>query len=102
MDAVIDSHKLAILTLYTTFTYGLLYMTFLAYPVAFQAQRGWDPAIGSLPFLSIFVGISISAVCTGIFSKTWYAKRWRATQKLNPEDRLPPMIVGSILLPIGV
>lgn len=82
--------------------YGILYLTFEAYPISFEFDRGWAPGIASLPFISLFIGVVLACLSIGVFSKTWYAKRLIATKKLNPEDRLPTMIAGSILLPIGL
>ncbi|RDW72927.1 hypothetical protein BP6252_06834 [Coleophoma cylindrospora] len=63
---------LMILTFYMSICYGILYLTFEGYPISFQFNRGWS------------------------------AGRLLATGKLNPEDRCIPMILGSIILPIGL
>lgn len=85
-----------------SFVYGILYLTFEAYPISFEFDRGWSAGIASLPFISLFIGVVLTCGAIGIFSKTWYAKRLIATGKINPEDRLPTMIVGSVILPIGL
>ncbi|CAG8422992.1 unnamed protein product [Penicillium salamii] len=59
---------LLLVTLYIGFIYGFLYITFVAYPISFQEQRGWDEGIGSV----------------------------------SPEERLIPMAIGGIFLPIGM
>jgi MFS transporter, DHA1 family, multidrug resistance protein len=84
-----------------SFVYGILYLTFEAYPISFEFDRGWSPGVVSLPFISLFVGIIIGCTTIAIFTKSWYAKRLVATKRLNPEDRLPTMIAGSIALPTG-
>lgn len=82
--------------------YGILYLTFEAYPISFEQDRGWSQGIASLPFIALFIGVVLACAIIGIFSKTWYAKRLIATGKLNPEDRLPTMIAGSLILPVGL
>ncbi|KAG9642641.1 MFS general substrate transporter, partial [Aureobasidium melanogenum] len=93
---------LIILTIYMSLVYGILYLTFEAYPISFERDRGWSPGIASLPFIAIFIGVVLACATIGGFSKTWYAKRLIESGKLNPEDRLPPMIAGSLILPIGL
>lgn len=99
---IISEPILAILTLYMSLVYGILYLTFEAYPFAFQQDRRWSAGLASLPFLGLLIGILIACAGLGVFGKTWYAKRLIRTRKLNPEDRMPPMIVGAILLPVGL
>lgn len=94
--------QLIVLTIYMSLVYGILYLTFEAYPISFEIDRGWSEGIASLPFIALFVGVVVACVAIGIFSKTWYAKRLITSKKLNPEDRLPTMVAGSILLPIGL
>ncbi|KAH0352987.1 MFS general substrate transporter, partial [Aureobasidium melanogenum] len=93
---------LIVLTVYMSLVYGILYLTFEAYPISFEEDRGWSPGLASLPFIAIFIGVVLACAIIGTFSKTWYAKRLIESGKLNPEDRLPPMIAGSVILPIGL
>ncbi|KAI5275329.1 MFS general substrate transporter [Aureobasidium subglaciale] len=99
---IVKEPILIILTIYMSLVYGILYLTFEAYPISFEMDRGWSPGLASLPFIAIFIGVVLACAIIGGFSKTWYAKRLIASGKLNPEDRLPPMIAGSIILPIGL
>jgi DHA1 family multidrug resistance protein-like MFS transporter len=41
---------LILITLYMSLIYGILYLFFEAYPIAFQEQRGWNSGVGALPF----------------------------------------------------
>jgi len=91
------------ITFYISVVYGILYLTFEAYPISFQEQRLWSPGLASLPFLSILIGIIIACASLAIYSRTYYVRRLKARGgKVNPEDRLPPMIVGSVVLPAGL
>ena len=93
---------LVIVTLYMTLVYGLLYLTFEAYPISFEMDRGWSAPIASLPFIGILLGILIACLVLALHSKLYYGPRLIRTKKLNPEDRLPPMMLGSIILPVGL
>ncbi|UKZ77547.1 hypothetical protein TrVFT333_005270 [Trichoderma virens FT-333] len=93
---------LLLLTIYMAFVYGVLYLFFFSYPIAFSGQRGWSTGLASLPFLSIMVGIVFGSTYIVYFTKTQFASRMAKNGRTTPEDRLPPMIVGGILLPIGL
>ncbi|RAQ46311.1 hypothetical protein AFGD_000257 [Aspergillus flavus] len=90
------------MSLYVAIIYGTLYMMFAAFPIVFQTHRGWSLGIGGLAFLGIAIGVMLG-VCYSI----WYARRCakfsdRTGGNLSPEARLPPAILGSILLPTGL
>ncbi len=93
---------LIILTVYCSLVYGILYLTFEAYPISFIFDRGWSATTGSLPFLALLIGILLACVIIGLHSFYYVGRRYIATDQLKPEDRLPTMILGSILLPVGL
>ena len=93
---------LLIITIYMSVVYGILYLTFEAYPFSFEIQRQWSPQHASLPFLALLLGVLLACVFLVLFGATWHSKRLVQTGKLNPEDRLPPMILGGLLLPAGL
>ncbi|OTB11932.1 hypothetical protein K445DRAFT_339148 [Daldinia sp. EC12] len=89
-------------SLYMAIVYGTLYMMFAAFPIVYQQNRGWSAGVGGLAFLGIAVGM-IVAVTYSIWDNTRYAKTMAAHGGNAPaEARLPPALVGSILLPIGL
>lgn len=92
-----------LISLYMAIIYGTLYMCFAAFPIVYQVGRGWSPGIGGLAFIGIAIGMTLSTVGS-IFDNNRYI---RAAAKspdgiAPPEARLPPAIVGSILIPIGL
>ena len=89
------------MTIYTTLAYSLFYLSFAAFPVAFQTVRGWSLGIASLPFLALLLGMLLGCIGVYIFTKTWYNVRLCRTKKVCPEDRLPPVVCGSFITPIG-
>ncbi|KAL2823344.1 major facilitator superfamily domain-containing protein [Aspergillus cavernicola] len=91
-----------LLSLYMAIVYGTLYMLFAAYPIVFQMTRGWNQGIGALPFLGIMVGMILAIVYS-----IWDNKRYVQAQEAGngmapPEARLPPCIVASVAIPIGL
>lgn len=94
---------LLLVTIYLALIYGILYLTFEAYPISFQEVRGWSHAgVAALPFLSILVGVFIGGAIIVFVTKTRFARKMKQQGRVVPEERLPPMILGSILLPIGL
>ena len=90
-------------SIYMAIIYGTLYMCFAAFPIVFQQGRGWSPGIGGLAFVGIAVGMSFSTVGS-IFDNKRYQRIVAVSPggMAPPEARLPPAILGSILLPIGL
>jgi multidrug resistance protein len=91
-----------LLSIYMAIIYGTLYMCFGAFPIVFQRGRGWSSGISGLAFLGVTVGMIIAIILT--FPDN---NRYKNIAKKNggnapPEARLPPAILGSIFLPIGL
>lgn len=94
---------LLLITLYMSFVYGIVYLFFEAYPIAFQEQRHWNLGVGALPFLGITLGVLIGVAIIVYTSNTRFKQKMIANGgKPIPEERLLPMIIGAILLPIGL
>lgn len=75
---------------------------FAAFPIVFQQYRGWSPGVGGLAFLGIAVGMVV-AVTYSVWDNKRYANTLKAHNGAAPaEARLPPAMVGSILLPVGL
>ncbi|KAI0156653.1 MFS general substrate transporter [Hypoxylon sp. FL1284] len=92
----------ALTSLYMAIVYGTLYMMFAAFPIVFQQQRGWSPGIGGLAFLGVAVGM-MASILYSVYDNNRYAKTSAAHNgQAPPEARLPPALIGSILLPVGL
>jgi multidrug resistance protein len=91
-----------ITAIYLAIIYGTLYMLFAAYPIVFQQQRGWSPGIGGLAFIGVAVG-QMFAVAYIVYDNKRYIKISEASGgNAPPEARLPPSIIGSVLLPVAL
>jgi len=94
---------LVLVTIYQSFIYGLLYLFFEAYPIAFQEDRQWALGPSGLPYLGIIIGVACGCITVVIYTKTRFARQTRANGgEVIPEQRLPLMILGGSLLPIGL
>ncbi|KAL5334664.1 major facilitator superfamily domain-containing protein [Aspergillus crustosus] len=91
-----------LMSLYMAIVYGTLYMLFAAYPIVFQGTRGWNQGVGALPFLGIMIGMIFAVVYS-----IWDNKRYIRAQDAHdgfapPEARLPPCMVASVAIPVGL
>jgi len=94
---------LDLITVYMALIYGILYLFFEAYPIAFEDVRGYSLGVGSLPFLSIIVGVVLGSSIIIYMTRTRFARKLEESGgKPVPEERLPAMIIGGILFPIGL
>ena len=87
---------------YIAIIYGTLYLNFAGYPIIFPNGRGWSPGIGGLPFIGLAVGVVLATLAAIVDNKRF--KRLSVAKKgiTAPESRLPPAMVGSILIPLGL
>ncbi|KAI9761602.1 MAG: Citrinin biosynthesis cluster MFS transporter mrr1 [Candelina submexicana] len=93
---------LVLVTIYLALIYGILYLFFEAYPISFQEERKWNEGVGALPFISILIGVVLGGTVIAIITKTRFARKMKKHGKVVPEERLPPMIIGAAVLPIGL
>ena len=85
-----------IASIYMSILYGIIYMFFGAFPIVYHQIRGWNVGISGLAFLGLTVGM-ILGLLYAILDSDRYKKLGG-----TPEARLPPAIVGAILLPAGM
>ncbi|OGM46807.1 hypothetical protein ABOM_005028 [Aspergillus bombycis] len=94
---------LVCLTIYISLVYGILYLFFESYPVAFTEVREWrELGVAALPFLGIAVGILCGGCLIIMFTKTRFARQLQRHGYVIPEERLPPMMIAAVLLPAGL
>ncbi|KAL6232809.1 major facilitator superfamily domain-containing protein [Aspergillus navahoensis] len=91
-----------ITSIYISIIYGTMYMCFAAFPIVFQDGRGWNQGVGGLAFVGVVIGVLL-AILSFVFEDKRYARiAHRRGAPMEPEDRLPPAMLGSLLIPIGL
>jgi DHA1 family multidrug resistance protein-like MFS transporter len=93
---------LLLITIYMMLIYGILYLFFEAYPISFQQHRHWAAGPAALPFIGILIGVVLGALTISFVTRTRFARKLQKHGRVIPEERLPPMILGSVILPIGL
>ena len=95
-----------ITSVYMAIIYGTLYMLFAAFPIVFQQQRGWSEGIGGLAFIGVAIGFLLALAYIIPDNDRFASVEQRALAAgahfAPPEARLPPAVIGAILLPIGL
>ncbi|KAI2731275.1 uncharacterized protein N7518_002381 [Penicillium psychrosexuale] len=91
------------MTIYLALVYGILYLFFEAYPISFGEVRGWThEGVAALPFIGILIGVLLGACLIIYTTKTRFARKLEKHGRVVPEERLVPMMIASVLLPIGL
>lgn len=92
--------------IYLAIIYGVLYMCFAAFPIVFQAPYpqgwGWSLDIGGLSFVGITAGVMIAIFGTIVDNSRYARTAAKHGGVAPPESRLPPAILGAVLLPVGL
>ncbi|OAA65207.1 major facilitator superfamily transporter multidrug resistance [Niveomyces insectorum RCEF 264] len=97
------------LDLYSALLLGVLYLFFGAFPLVFVKNHGFNLWQTGLSFMGLFVGIAGAGMLFWVWAGVrdrLIARRRRATgnpaARSEPEDRLPSLMVGTVLVPIGL
>ncbi|CAI7676252.1 unnamed protein product [Penicillium pancosmium] len=91
-----------LLSIYLAIIYGTLYMLFGAFPIVYEIHRGWSQGVSALAFLGVMVGM-LGAIAYSIPENTRYGKLLEKNGGYSPpESRLPPCMIASVALPIGL
>ncbi len=81
-------------------TYGYLYLLFTTITEVFEVNYGFGSGVVGLTYIGIGAGMLSGAVIFGRMSDRLLKKK-AAGGAMKPEYRLPPMLPGAILLPVG-
>lgn len=99
---LLTSPIVALMSLYLAVIYSYLYILFTTFPNVFSDLYGFNEGETGLAYLGLGVGFSIGQLSLGPFLD-WYYKRQQALRgTMKPEDRLPPLVMGVCLVPVGL
>ncbi|KAL9103366.1 MAG: hypothetical protein Q9163_001578 [Psora crenata] len=89
------------LSTFIAVVYGYLYLLFTTLTVVFEGQYHFSAGSVGLTYLGIGVGSLVGTVIFGVASDK-ILKYMSAKGEMKPEYRLPPMIPGSLFIPVGL
>lgn len=95
-----------LLSIYTSFVFGVLYAFFAAFPYVFGLEYGFNTWQSGLAFLGIGAGVVLGVVNSILCDRFIYQKLYRKAvangqTSLTPEHRLYAAMMGAVGLPIG-
>ncbi|GMF05413.1 unnamed protein product [Ambrosiozyma monospora] len=90
------------MALYASYVYGLFYLIITNISEAFYLTRGWSGTVGTLPNVSLLIGVIIGSLGNMLWSMK-YAKLVRDNGgHAIPEQRFPNMMAFSWFMPMGI
>lgn len=89
------------LSIYMAIIYGYLYLLFTTMTLVFEETYHFSQGNVGLAFLGIGIGSMLGLVIFGAISDK-SVKKQAAAGEMKPEYRLPPLIPGSFIIPIGL
>jgi hypothetical protein len=99
------------LCIYTAFVLGILYLFFGAFPLIFSTNHGFVLWESGLTFLGLMIGLVGALLTNPLWHKNYQrliakenanVPEEKRSQRPDPELRLPPAILGGILVPISL
>ena len=91
-----------LISVYMAFSDGVLYWLLETGSISFHERRHWPLKLSGLPFLAIILGVCIACASSLVFTRIRFRGIVRKYGRLCPEERLLPMVAGSIALPVGI
>ncbi|PGH12529.1 hypothetical protein AJ80_06690 [Polytolypa hystricis UAMH7299] len=91
-----------VLALYTAYVYGLMYLALSTFPLVWEDIYGQRADIAGLNYISLALGFCLATQICAPINDYIYARLKRRNGGIElPEYRIPLMIPGAILIPLG-
>ena len=91
------------LAVYMAYLYGLTYLVLSTFPGLWDTQYGESVGIGGLNYISLGVGLFLGTqICAPVNDRIYRRLKKRNNDSGRPEFRIPLMVPGSFLVPIGL
>lgn len=95
------------LSLYTAFTFAVLFAFFEAFPIVYGGVYGFSTSQTGLTFVAIGLGVALAVVTAIIADTTLYQRHHRRNAAAGlslvaPEHRLYSAMLGSLGVPVGL
>ncbi|KAK6387383.1 hypothetical protein LTS17_000651 [Exophiala oligosperma] len=88
--------------LYTATVYGILYLSFVAYPIIFSDIRGWKPGPSGAAFTGVSVGTLLAIISEPLLRRMINShKSDPSTGHVAPEAMVSVLCIAAILTPVG-
>ncbi|UKZ72313.1 uncharacterized protein TrAtP1_013256 [Trichoderma atroviride] len=91
-----------LMSLYSAFIYGLLYLFLTAYPQIFQGVYGMKPGVSGLPELGAVLGCIVTGIIMTLRAPSYKRKLVANNNMPVPEWRMPEAMAGAVLFAGGM
>ncbi|KAK6366044.1 hypothetical protein LTS17_011011 [Exophiala oligosperma] len=92
-----------VLAIYMAYLYGLMYLVLSTFPTVWTETYHEQTGIGGLNYISLGLGFFLGTqICAPINDRIYRKLKLRNNNVGKPEFRVPLMIPGAILVPIGL
>ncbi|KAF9882785.1 hypothetical protein FE257_005153 [Aspergillus nanangensis] len=91
------------LSLYRGYQYGLMYLVLASFPMVWEGVYSQEKGVASLNYLSLGVGFVIGLqFCGRVIDIVYIRLQKRYNHSGRPEFRIPLMLPGGLLVPVGL
>ena len=89
---------------YIAVIYGILYILFTTFTFVYEGTYGFTARSAGLTFIASGVGMLLGLAFVGTYSDMKIRKVMASEKEVQPEDRLPTLVVlpASLLIPAGL
>jgi multidrug resistance protein len=92
-----------VLAIYMAYLYGLMYLVLSTFPGLWETGYGESVGIGGLNYIALGVGFFLGTqICAPCQDRIYRSLKARNNGVGKPEFRVPLMIPGAILVPVGL
>ena len=98
---LIFSPVVSLLAVYVALVFGYLYLLLTSITEVFEDIYGFSTGTASLTFLGLGIGMTVGLMSCGRLLDR-YVQKMKAAGGMKPEHRLPPMILGGLVIPISL
>ncbi|GAA5837887.1 hypothetical protein JCM5353_006454 [Sporobolomyces roseus] len=100
---IVEEPMLAVITLYMSFIYGIVYLLFEAIPIVFGQEHGLNAGETGLIFLALLLGGVTAVLIYVLYFNKKYMETHRAMKPtpVPPEQRLKPLFFSAPALAIA-
>ncbi|PYH33093.1 putative MFS transporter [Aspergillus neoniger CBS 115656] len=90
-------------SLYCAYIFGILYLLISSFPTVWTGIYGEPVSIGSLNYISLFLGMTFaSQVGMRLANRSYRKLCSQHGGRSLPEFRLPALMIGAVIIPIGL
>lgn len=92
-----------VLTLYMAYLYGLMYLVLSTFPTLWSVSYRESIGIGGVNYIALGVGFFLgSQICAPLQDRIYKRLKARGGGIGKPEFRVPLMVPGAVLVPVGL